>query len=110
MESAGFVPADFFCKFIKKNQQILLTRLEAVLRYVHDKNIRKEVELMKSKRELRDIAKERLVGALAKAYYSVCDDPEFYGLTDDEADVVVKYMNSYGETMCKAIRKEYYTV
>ena len=54
---------------------------------------------MKTNKELRKIAKERLVSALASAYYTVCDNPDNFGLTEDEADEVVKFMNSYGRTM-----------
>lgn len=64
---------------------------------------------MKTNKELREIAKDRLVSALASAYYAVCDNPNCFGLNEAEADEVVKFMNSYGKTMCKAIRRDYYT-
>lgn len=64
---------------------------------------------MKTNKELRKIAKERLVSALASAYYTVCDNPDNFGLNEEEADEVVRFMNSYGRTMCKAIGREYYT-
>ena len=65
---------------------------------------------MKTKKELREIAKEALVDALAKAYYAISDDPDEHGLTEEEAEAVVALMDTYGTTMCKAIRKKYYTV
>ncbi len=64
---------------------------------------------MKTNKELREIAKDRLVSALASAYYTVCDNPDNFGLKEDEVNEVIKFMNSYGATMCKAIRREYYT-
>lgn len=63
---------------------------------------------MKTKKELRNIAKEALVDALAKAYYSVTDGDD-YELTDEEVSLVVELMNKYGSTMCKSINKEYFT-
>jgi len=65
---------------------------------------------MKTKKELREIAKEALVDALAKAYYDVSDNADEHGLTEDEVEEVIELMRTYGTTMCKAIRKEYYTV
>lgn len=65
---------------------------------------------MKTKKELREIAKEALVDALAKAYYSISDDPSEHDLTEEEANEVIAYMHTYGTTMCKAIRKDFYTV
>lgn len=65
---------------------------------------------MKTNKELRKVAKEALVAALAKAYYPITDNPDWFGLTEDEAYQVTELMNSYAATMCRAIRKEYYTV
>lgn len=64
---------------------------------------------MKTKQELREIAKSTLVGALANAYYSIADNPREYELTEEEVQTVIAFMNNYGTTMCKAIRKDYYT-
>lgn len=65
---------------------------------------------MKTKTELREIAKEALVDALAKAYYDISDNAEDRGLSEDDVEEIIKYMNNYGRTMCNAIRKKYYTV
>ncbi len=65
---------------------------------------------MKTNKELREIAKEALVDALAKAYYDISDNSDAHGLTEEEAQEVIAYMSTYGATMCKAIRKEYYTM
>ena len=65
--------------------------------------------MSKSKTELRTLAKETLVSVLSGAYYRICDHQDDLGLTDDEVSVVCDLMRSYGTTMCKAIREEYYT-
>lgn len=65
---------------------------------------------MKTKKELRNIAKQTLVKALAKAYYDVSDHADDFSLTEDEVIEVIEFMDSYGKTMCKAIREKYYTV
>ena len=65
---------------------------------------------MKTKKELRNIAKDSLVNALAKAYYAVVDNADYLDLTEEETEQVITLMDNYGQTMCKAIRKEYHTV
>lgn len=65
---------------------------------------------MKHKKELRNIAKNTLVNALAKAYYAISDNADALDLTEEEVEQVIMLMNNYGQTMCKAIRKEYYTL
>lgn len=65
---------------------------------------------MKTKTELREIAKNSLTRALSKAYYSVVDNQEDLGLSEDELNEVLKLMDNYGKAMCKSIRKDYYTV
>ena len=65
---------------------------------------------MKTKTELKEIAKNRLVEALAVAYYKIFDNPDEYGLTDEEVNEVCSLMNKYGETMSKSIKKKFYTL
>ncbi len=65
---------------------------------------------MKTKTELKNIAKERLVEALSVAYYDIAAHPDKYGLTEGEADIVInELMHKYGESMARAIGRKYYT-
>ena len=66
---------------------------------------------MASKRELRDMAKERLRDALSVAYYEFVDgeNTDYNALTEEEKEAVLTYMDDYATTMCKAIRMNYYT-
>ena len=70
----------------------------------------KEEKEMKTKTELREIAKDALMSALAVAYYRIADNPDEYGLTDEEVEEVCSLMNKYGETMGKSIKKKFYTL
>ena len=62
---------------------------------------------MKSKKELREIAKSVLARAVSNASYQIVDEPDRFDLTEEEVNAVVEYIDAYGTTMCKSIRKEY---
>lgn len=66
---------------------------------------------MASKRELRDMAKERLREALSVAYYVFTDgeNTDYNELSEEDQEAVLYYIDQYGESMCKAIGKKYYT-
>ena len=66
---------------------------------------------MASKRELRDMAKERLRDALSVAYYEFVDGENTYynELSEEDKEKVLYFIDQYGEAMCKAIGKKYYT-
>lgn len=63
-----------------------------------------------TKTQLNNMAKERLVDALSIAYYSLEDVEGYDDLTEDEKRYVLSRLDKYGETMCKAIGKRYYTM
>ena len=66
---------------------------------------------MASKRELRDMAKERLREALSVAYYVFTDgeNTDYNEQSEEDQEAVLYYIDQYGESMCKAIGKKYYT-
>ncbi len=66
---------------------------------------------MANKRELRDMAKERLRDALSVAYYEFVDggNTDYNELSEEDKEAVLYYIDQYGESMCKAIGKKYYT-
>ena len=59
-----------------------------------------------SKTEMRELAKDKLMEAIAVAYYKLEDD----NLTDEEREQISTYINQYGEAMGKAIHRNYYTM
>lgn len=59
-----------------------------------------------TKKELRQIAKEKLMTALAIAYYQL-EDEDF---TEEEKESICQYMKQYGTSMGKAIGEQYYTL
>lgn len=66
---------------------------------------------MAKKRELREMAKERLCEALSSAYYVFTDGgtDEYNALSEEDKEKVLEYLDQYGTAMCKAIDKKYYT-
>ena len=66
---------------------------------------------MANKRELRDMAKERLRDALSVAYYEFVDggNADYNELSEEDKEAVLYYIDQYGESMCKAVGKKYYT-
>lgn len=59
-----------------------------------------------TKTEMREFAKDKLMEAIATAYYKL-EDEKF---SDEEAEQISGYINQYGEAMAKAISKKYYTM
>lgn len=59
-----------------------------------------------TKKEKREIAKDKLIESIAVAYYKL-EDEKF---TEEEAEEITQYINQYGEAMAKAIKKNYYTM
>lgn len=55
----------------------------------------------------KEIAKDTLLSALASAYYRIADNDRDY--TEDEKELIFKYMNQYGDAMAKRIGERYYT-
>lgn len=56
--------------------------------------------------EKRKFAKDKLMEAIAVAYYKLEDE----NFSDDEVEEISKYINQYGEAMGKAIGRNYYTM
>lgn len=59
-----------------------------------------------SKKEMRELAKDKLIEAIAVAYYKL-EDEDF---SEEEEKQITAYINQYGETMAKSIGKKYYTM
>lgn len=59
-----------------------------------------------SKTEMRELAKNKLMEAIAVAYYKLEEE----NLTDEEREQVSAYINQYGEAMGKSIHRNYYTM
>ena len=53
-----------------------------------------------SKTEMRELAKDKLMEAIAVAYYKL----------EEEREQISAYINQYGEAMGKAIHRNYYTM
>ena len=62
------------------------------------------------KTQIREIAKDCIQKALSKAYYTVSDNPDDYGLTEGELYEVIQAMDSICEQLCKRMGREHYTV
>lgn len=59
-----------------------------------------------SKKEMRELAKDKLMEAIAVAYYKLEDE----NFSEEEEKQIIAYINQYGDTMAKAIRRRYYTM
>lgn len=59
-----------------------------------------------SKKEMREFAKDKLMEAIAVAYYKLEDE----NLSDEQEKQITAYISQYGETMAKAIGRKYYTM
>ena len=59
-----------------------------------------------SKKEMREFAKDKLMEAIAVAYYKLEDE----NFSEKEEEQISTYINQYGEAMGKAIRRNYYTM
>ena len=66
---------------------------------------------MASRRDLRDMAKERLRDTLSVAYYEFVDgeNTDYNELSEEDKEAVLCFIDQYGTAMCKAIGREYYT-
>lgn len=62
---------------------------------------------VKTKTELKAIAKDVLKNAIGCAYYKIADDDEDFGLYAEEKEAVIAYINKYGAAACKAFGEEY---
>lgn len=60
-----------------------------------------------TKTEIRVKAKDFIQKALAVAYYKVLDDD---GLTDEEAEEIIKEMDQICEQLCKRMGRKHYTM
>ena len=58
------------------------------------------------KTEAKEIAKETMLEALGVAYYKISDNESY---TEEEQDLIIQYMNMFGERMAKAIKGKYIT-
>jgi hypothetical protein len=58
------------------------------------------------KTEAKAIAKDTLLTAISVAYYRICDDNDY---TEEEQNLIIDYINKYGETMAKSINEKYFT-
>lgn len=63
---------------------------------------------MKTRTELKELAKEVLMEAVSAAYYKVSDG-DWYDLTEEEQETVILLIRKYGIAMGKAIGKRYYS-
>lgn len=59
-----------------------------------------------SKKEMREFAKDKLMEAIAVAYYRLEDEK----LPEEEEKRITEYINQYGKTMATAIGRHYYTM
>lgn len=59
-----------------------------------------------TKTEAKKIAKDTLMSAISVAYYRICDSNDY---TEEEEDMIINYINKYGETMAKSIKEKYFT-
>lgn len=58
------------------------------------------------KSEAKAIAKDTLISAISVAYYRICDGEDY---TEEEQNMIIDYINKYGETMAKSINEKYFT-
>lgn len=59
-----------------------------------------------NKKEMREFAKDKLMEAIAIAYYKL----ENENLSEEEEKQITLYINQYGKIMAKAIGRRYYTM
>lgn len=62
------------------------------------------------KAEIKNKAKDLIQEALATAYYKIADNPSGHDLTEEEAEEVIKAMNSICEQLCKRMGRKHYTL
>ena len=59
-----------------------------------------------TKKEMRKMAKNKLLESIAVTYYKLEDE----NLSEEDVEQINKYINQYGEAMAKAIGEKYYTM
>lgn len=62
-----------------------------------------------TKTEMRERAKDVLQTAIGTAYYMISDGIKGEGLTEQEKNDIIKYIDQYGKAACKAFNKDYIT-
>lgn len=72
----------------------------------HQTNSKKEENDM-TVANAKKTAKDTLLSALSSAYYRIADNDDDY--TEEEKELIFKYINQYGEAMAKRIGERYYT-
>lgn len=65
---------------------------------------------MKTRKQIREIAKDAIQEALSKAYYRISDNPDEFDLTEDEVQDVIKTMDDICDALCKRMGRKHYTV
>lgn len=60
---------------------------------------------MRTKTELKKIAKEALLDIIPNTYYYVSDNQEDFEIDDEELDVVCSYIKKYENAIIKLINK-----
>lgn len=65
---------------------------------------------MKTKTEIKELAKDLIQDSLSSCYYKVADNPSSYELTEDEALEVSNEINRICAALCKRMGREHYTV
>lgn len=65
---------------------------------------------MKTRKQIREIAKDAIQEALSKACYRISDNPDEFNLTEDEVQDVIKIMDDICDTLCKRMGRKHYTV
>lgn len=59
------------------------------------------------KTQAKEIAKTILTRSIGVAYYKIADNDDEY--TEEEKELIIKYINQLGERACKAINAKYIT-
>lgn len=59
-----------------------------------------------TKTEAKEIAKKTLLDAIGCAYYRISDDED---INEEDTELIISYINKYGETMAKSIKEKYIT-
>lgn len=63
-------------------------------------------EITMTKKEMRKLAKKKLLQSIAVTYYKLEDED----LSEEEIEEISQYINQYGEAMAKSIGERYYTM
>lgn len=63
-----------------------------------------------NKTQKREIAKDIIQEALSMAYYKISDDPDNYGVTEEEAMEISEIINGICKHLCYRMGRDHYTV